>query len=220
VPKGGKSARALGPGALKEHNLVAKVVEDLAGNLAMKFVEVGSGDLRKTFGPEDVFGYVYAVLHSSMFRSDFGAQLKTGFPRVPLTPEKSSFVELSRLGSKLVNLHTLQTAPSKVAEFPISDDDFVRKFDFQPSASDPAVGKVAINKTQYFDGVPFAAWVHHVGRYQVCHQWLKERIGRKLSYDEIVAYGRMVGTISDGLAIVTKIDETLALHPLWTHADR
>ncbi len=216
--KGGKAAKALGPGAGKEHNLVARVVENLAATLAMKFVEAGSGDLSKTFGPEDVFGYVYAVLHSSMFRADFGVQLKTGFPRVPLAPEKSSFVELSRLGTKLVDLHTLQTSPSKVAEFPISNDDVVRRSDFQPNASDPDVGRVAINKTQYFDGVSLAVWGHQIGRYQVCHQWLKERVGRKLSYDEIVAYGRMVGTISDGLAIVTKIDEALALNPLWTHA--
>ena len=216
--KGGKGTKALGLGARKEHNLVAKVVEDLAANVAMKFVENGSGDLRKTFGPEDVFGYVYAVLHSSMFRADFGVQLKTGFPRVPLAPGKSSFAELSRLGTKLVNLHTLQTAPSKVAEFPVSGDDVVRKFDFRPSASDPDIGTVAINKTQYFDGVALAVWKHQVGRYQVCHQWLKERAGRKLSYDDIVAYGRMVGAISDGMAVVAKIDEALAVKPLWTHA--
>ena len=32
-----------------------------------------------------------------------------------------------------------------------------------------------------FHGVPEAVWNFHIGDYQVCHQWLKDRKGRTLS---------------------------------------
>ncbi|OUI97573.1 hypothetical protein HK20_12960 [Acetobacter sp. DsW_54] len=213
-----KGEKALGLGAKKEHNLSVEIINDLATNLALTFVATGPGDLRKTFGPEDIFGYVYALLHASAFRADFGVQLKTGFPRIPLAPGVKTFAMLCRLGTALVNLHTLQTTPSDVAPFPKSGDDVVRKVEFTPHASDPNTGRIMINKDQYFEDVPLTVWAYQIGRYQVCHQWLKERIDRKLSYDEIVAFRRVVGVLSDSLAVIAKIDKELLLRPLWTNS--
>ena len=213
--KGRKASKGLGLGALKEHNLSAEVVNELAMSLALTFVATGYGDLRKTFGPEDIFGYVYALLHASTFRADFGAQLRTGFPRVPLAPGGESFRELSRLGSTLVDLHTGQTNPSMTASFPKSGNNIVGKPEFISLESNPNLGRVMINEDQYFQDVPLSVWSYQIGRYQVCLQWLKERIGRKLSYDEIVNYSKIIGALSDGLALNTRIDEELLLRPLW-----
>lgn len=214
--KGGKAEKTLGFGTRKEHNLTAEVIEKLVARLGLTFVPTGHGDLRKTFGPEDVFGYVYAILHASTFRADFSVQLKTGFPRIPLAPSAKSFAKLSRLGSTLVNLHTVKIIPSKAASFPKSGDDVVQKIEFAPHDSDPNTGRLRINEDQYFENVPLAVWKHQIGRYQVCHQWLKERVGRKLSYDEIVSFCRIVGALSDGLAVIAQIDEHLLMRPLWT----
>lgn len=216
--KGGKAGKALGLGVKKEHNLSEEVINEMATDLALTFVTTGLGDLHKTFGPEDVFGYVYAILHASAFRADFGVQLKTGFPRVPLALDPKPFVKLSRLGTALVNLHTGQTIPSRAASFPRSGDDVVRNIEFTPHAADPNTGRVRINGDQYFEDVPLAVWKHQVGRYQVCHQWLKERVGRKLTYEEIVAFGRVVGALSDGLVVIANIDEELLQRPLWTNS--
>lgn len=43
--------------------------------------------------------------------------------------------------------------------------------------------KVYINKTQYFVGIGPEVWGFHIGGYQVCQKWLKDRVGRSLSYD-------------------------------------
>ena len=43
----------------------------------------GRGDLDATFGPEDVFHYIYAVLHSPEYRRRYADFLKSDFPRVP-----------------------------------------------------------------------------------------------------------------------------------------
>ena len=51
----------------------------------LRFVSDGTGDdLRKTFGPEDVLAWIYAVFHSPGYRERYEAQLKLDFPRVPL----------------------------------------------------------------------------------------------------------------------------------------
>lgn len=41
-------------------------------------------------------------------------------------------------------------------------------------------GVVWINPTQRFEGVPEVVWNFHVGGYQVCEKWLKDRRGRTL----------------------------------------
>jgi predicted helicase len=42
----------------------------------MMFLPEGLGDLKKTFGPEDVFHYIYAVLHSPTYRGRYADFLK------------------------------------------------------------------------------------------------------------------------------------------------
>ena len=47
------------------------------------------------------------------------------------------------------------------------------------------IGKVWINKSQYFDKVPRISWEFYIGGYQPAQKWLKDRKGRKLSFDDI-----------------------------------
>jgi len=50
---------------------------------------------------------------------------------------------------------------------------------------------VWINASQRFEGVPDAVWKFHIGGYQVCEKWLKDRKGRKgrtLTPDDIIHY--------------------------------
>ncbi len=54
------------------------------------------------------------------------------------------------------------------------------------------LGRVHINKDQYFDGVPKLAWDFHIGGYQPAQKWLKDRRGRSLSFDDITHYQRIV----------------------------
>lgn len=47
-----------------------------------------------------------------------------------------------------------------------------------PVPEDDASGRVWIDQTQYFDNVPPEVWGYHVGGYQVCQKWLKDRKGQ------------------------------------------
>jgi len=51
---------------------------------------------------------------------------------------------------------------------------------------------VYINKDQYFEVVTPEVWNFHIGGYQVCEKWLKDRKGRTLTWDELTDYQKIV----------------------------
>jgi len=77
--------------------------------LGLQFVTDGKGDLKKTFGPEDVFNYIYAVFYSPTYRTRYAEFLKSDFPRVPITSDMKLFRSLCGLGAELVALHLLES---------------------------------------------------------------------------------------------------------------
>ena len=68
-------------------------------------------------------------------------------------------------------------------------------------------GNVYINKEQYFDGIREDVWKYHIGGYQVCDKWLKDRKGRTLSLEEIKAYCKIVTALAKTIEIQSEIDE-------------
>lgn len=50
-------------------NLAPYFVKDFGDRLGLTFILDGHGDRQTTFGPEDVFDYLYAVFHSPAYRS-------------------------------------------------------------------------------------------------------------------------------------------------------
>ena len=54
---------------------------------------------------EDIFYYVYGILHSTDYRSTFEADLKKMLPRLPLVDSKEEFFAFSNAGRQLAELH-------------------------------------------------------------------------------------------------------------------
>jgi hypothetical protein len=195
--------------AERKPNLSDQFIEEFSGKLGLKFVADGQGDCRKSFGPEDVFYYIYAVLHSPAYRTRYADFLKIDFPRVPLTSDKKLFAALVQLGGKLASLHLMESPElNKTATaFPVAGSSEVGKGfpKFQE-------GRVYINKTQYFDGVPSNVWNFTVGGYQVCGKWLKDRRGRELSNDDLQHYKKIVAALGRTIELMAQIDKTI---PKW-----
>ena len=76
------------------------------------------------------------------------------------------------------------------------------------SKDDPQSGK----KGQYFEGVPPEIWEFHIGGYQVCEKWLKDRRGRALAYDDLEHYSRIVTAIRETIRLMAAIDAAI---PRW-----
>jgi len=54
---------------------------------------------------EDIFYYVYGVLHSPEYRTRFASNLKKELPRIPLTKEAADFQRFSKAGRDLAHWH-------------------------------------------------------------------------------------------------------------------
>lgn len=54
---------------------------------------------------EDIFYYVYGILHSKSYRKTFSADLKKMLPRIPLISDYEKFWAFSKAGRKLAELH-------------------------------------------------------------------------------------------------------------------
>lgn len=65
------------------------------------------------------------------------------------------------------------------------------------SARGQNLGRVYINETQYFGGVPEAAWNFYIGGYQPAQKWLKDRKGRVLSFEDIEHYQKIIKVLDE-----------------------
>ena len=79
---------------------------------------------------------------------------------------------------------------------------------------DETMQQIYINKTQYFKGVSTAVWEFHIGGYQVCDKWLKDRKGRKLSIDDIQHYQRIVVILGETIRLMEAIDARIPEFPI------
>lgn len=215
-------------------NLSTEFVADFAGKLGLSFVPDGRGDSEATFGPEDVFDYIYAVFHSPRYRERYAEFLKIDFPRVPLTSDREKFRRLVKLGGELVALHLLESTllARPATRYPVVGDNRVEKGYpkyFAPGEvvgpgsgskgceGDGAVleaGRVYINKSQYFEGVPPEVWEFQVGGYQVCDKWLKDRRGRQLSYDDLTVYQKVIVALKETIRLMEEVDSAVGEWPL------
>jgi len=175
----------------------------------MKLPQEEPYDLPKGISPEDIFLYAYAVFHSPTYRTRYAEFLKIDFPRLPLTSNLALFRALAAKGAELVALHLLESPKLRnfITEFPVKGDNVVEKVHYTDDNK-----CVWINKTQYFGGVPKAVWEFHIGGYQVCEKWIKDRKGRKLSYDDIQHYQKIVVALNETIRLMAEID---GLIPSW-----
>lgn len=198
-------------------NLNHDFISSFESRLSLRFISEGNGDLKTTFGPEDVFDYIYAILHSPTYRKRYAEFLKMDFPRVPLTSNVELFRGLCTLGKKMVDLHLLESQEVSrfLTRYPIPGNNHVEKgFPKYTLVENHEVGKVFINKTQYFEGVPKEVWNFYVGGYQVCEKWIKDRRGRQLSYDDLTHYQKVIVALKETIRLMKEIDEAIPEWPI------
>ena len=190
-------------------NLAPLLLADLQQRLGLRFLPDGQGDLADTFGPEDVFAYIYAVLHCPTYRTRYAEFLKRDFPRIPFTSSRDLFAALVAKGRDLIALHLMESPllNTLFASFPERGSDTVERVTYNANER-----RVYINRTQYFDRVPKEVWEFHVGGYQVSDKWLKDRKGRKLDNNDLQHYQKIVVALRETIRLMSEID---ALIPEW-----
>ena len=176
----------------KRANLDKGIVEKLCA----------SASLREEPSPEDIFAYIYGVLHSPNYRAKFKEFLKTDFPRIPYPKDLAQFNAVSEIGKELIDTHLMRDAAPGLSEtrarFPKMGDNIVEKVVFQD-------GRVFINAEQYFDNVPNVSWEMPIGGYRPAEKWLKDRKGRVLSQDDILHYQRIIIALQKTRELMDKL---------------
>ena len=204
-------------GLAREPNLGKGIVGAVGSSLGLEFISAGSGDLQESFGADDVFNYIYAVLHSPQYRRRYADFLKSDFPRVPLTGDQSLFAALVVLGRRLTSLHLMELEGDDAPAFHEVGDSSVSGVRYTPPNSGTP-GRVFINSDQYFEGVTQETWEFSIGGYRPAEKWLKDRKGRVLSDDDIDHYRQTVAALAGTEHLMGEIDELIEKHGGWPEA--
>src|SRR5690606_29312517 len=76
-------------------------------------LERGKKIYGKNVGKEDIFYYVYGILHSPDYRTAFANDLKKMLPRIPLVEDVRDFWKFSKAGRALAEIHiNYETVPT------------------------------------------------------------------------------------------------------------
>ena len=221
-----------GPGG-RRPNLNPRLIADVEKRLGLSFTPDGRGELEVTFGPQDIFDYVYAILHSPTYRSRYVDFFRLGFPRIPLTSDIALFRTLVDKGGQLAGLH-LMVAPAlhgPIVRYPVTGANIVEAR--YPRYVAPAgldthdggasvLGRVYISsddartgaRGQYFEGISPDVWEFEIGGTQVCRKWLEDRRGLTLSLTDLVHYQGMVTAVAETIRLMNEIDNAIPSWPI------
>jgi predicted helicase len=143
----------------------------------------------KSVSKDDIFYYVYGILHSPEYRSRFSSDLKKMLPRIPLTKETADYQAFTQAGRDLAHWHlnyeTIEPYPLIEVSPELGLDPWkqfhVTKMTFaKPTAEQKAAGLKA-NKTRIIynahltlDGIPLEAFDYIVNG-KPALEWIIER---------------------------------------------
>jgi len=197
-------------------NLNPSVLTGLAEALELK-LNSDTPELGKDneLTPLRLFHFAYAILYCPSYRERYFEFLRSDFPRLPLIRNLELFRALARLGGELTALHLLESP--KISQ-PTTAFIGGRSPDVEKASWSKDIVWIDKAQTAGFKGVPEAVWNFHIGGYQVCEKWLKDRKGRALSKHDIAHYQKIVIALTETIRLMKEIDEAINQHGGWPGA--
>ena len=128
--------------------------------------------------------------------------MKIDFPRVQYPKDIDEFTQISEIGRRLRELHTMENSSSWAVEvgYPIIGNNVVEKVKYKDN-------RVYINETQYFDNIQENVFNYYIGGYQPAQKWLKDRKGRELTFGDIRHYQEIIYSLSETSKIISQLYE-------------
>ena len=160
--------------------------------------------------PEDIFDYIYGVLHSPLYREKYKEFLKVDFPRIPYPKNADEFEHYKECGHQLRELHLMHNVPESSVSFDEPGNCKVEQIRPIPNIDDGYSYSIYINDKQFFAYVPTEAWEMYIGGYQPAQKWLKDRKGRVLSTEDILHYEKIISVLLETKRIMDTMDDPAA----------
>ena len=176
-------------------------VEERITNFDAKLLTQIEQSLGEHIEPQELFDYIYAVLHSPNYRERYKEFLKIDFPRIPYPTNADEYHRLAKLGAELRKLHLMEDLPTQLPTL------FPKGGTLQVDCLRWEQNRVYINSEQYFENVPESAWNFYIGGYQPAQKWLKDRKGLMLDFKDVKHYERIIYVLQQTERIMQKIDE-------------
>lgn len=203
-------------------NLSREFVQACASQLGMPWKPDATDSFGRMLTPEALLYYMYALFHCPRYRNRFAEQLCIDFPRVLVPRNRDLFSTLSRLGGSLAHAHLLGYARNKSSKLffqkagnrippPLSDS-------VEPGYPKYSDQTIWLNKSTGITPVAEETWMFHVGSYQVCHKWLKDRRQRILSSLDLERYRLILGAIEQTIQTTVRLDQEIERHGGWENA--
>jgi predicted helicase len=151
---------------------------------------------------EEIFYYIYAVLHSNTYRTSFSELLKIDYPKIPLTKNRGVFEKISELGKELVGLHLLKSPKIAKPQIRFQGNG---NGQFEKPKYDKKQKIITINETQYFDNISQKLWDFEIGKNRVIQQWIKRK--EKIKFEDAGEFSRIATAIYETFNLQNEIDK-------------
>ena len=191
------------PSVGSQTSLLDVSTTDRTENLSVTFRHWVDQLYQHRYNPEEILGYIYAVLYSPTYRTDYFEFLKLDFPRIPFVKDRSVFEQLSCLGWELIQEHLInKNSKGNLGTYIGVGSDIIEKITYDPNEQ-----KIYINSTQFFSNVPKEVWDFCIGGYNVIERNLKKRKKNTLSLEEIENIEKITNILAFTIQQMNKIDE-------------
>ena len=178
--------------------------EEKTPNFDPDFLEVIEEKFGEVF-PEEILGYIYAVLHAPSYRKKYLEFLKIDFPKIPFDVSSEKFKKLSALGSELIEVHLMKKIPlSKIGEPEAVDGK--ENYVMEKVRYDEPKQRIYFNQTCYFANVSQEIQQFKIGGYQVLDKYLKARKGMDIS-ENLEHVQKVIKILDFTVEQMKKIDE-------------
>lgn len=160
---------------------------------------------KEKFSPQNILGYIYAVLFHKIYREKYFDFLKIDFPKIPFTKDKNTFKNLSKLGLKLVNLHLLK---NDELDFNVGEALFKdiknKNFKIQKIKYNKDTKELFINESLYFNKVSPEIYEFKIGGYAVLDKYLKSHKEEDIDHKHFTL---IIQTLNETLKIQDEISK-------------
>lgn len=177
---------------------------------------------------DDIFHYVYGLLHDPVYRETYAINLKREFPRIPFYPD---FRQWAEWGEQLMTMHI---GYEGVEPWPLDrldqPDEKARAAGVAPKAmlkSDHDTGTIRLDSETQLTGIPPEVWTYRLGNRSAL-DWILDQYKEKMPKDPTIRekfntyrFADYKDHVIDLLSRVTRVSvETVAITEAMKSAKR